>query len=180
MPDEPDQVLIQEDTDGDGSIFILHEGTLGVFKGPEQVAEITAPPATGAILGEMSEILGVPRTASIKTMEDFDERGDSIECKVYVYTGGLESIVQDTPEIAVRIMESLATRLQDTTNLHKSEADRAGKIEERMGKFRKQAQSFKKESETNEKKLTQVKSHLEKQKGILGMIPKKELLELVQ
>ena len=26
---EPDQVLIQEDTDGDGSIFILHEGTLG-------------------------------------------------------------------------------------------------------------------------------------------------------
>jgi len=177
---EPDQVLIQEDTDGDGSIFILHEGTLGVFKGPEQVAEITAPPATGAILGEMSEILGVPRTASIKTMEDFDERGDTIECKVYVYTGGLESIVQDTPEIAVRIMESLATRLQDTTNLHKSEADRAGKIEDRMGKFRKQAQSFKKESETNEKKLTQVKSHLEKQKGILGMIPKKELLELVQ
>ena len=177
---EPDQVLIQEDTDGDGSIFILHEGTLGVFKGPEQGAEITAPPATGAILGEMSEILGVPRTASIKTMEDFDERGDPIECKVYVYTGGLESIVSDTPEIAVRLMESLATRLQDTTNLHKSEADRAGKIEERMGKFRKQAQSFKKDSETNEKKLGQLKSHLEKQKGILGMIPKKEILELVQ
>ena len=40
--------------------------------------------------------------------------------------------------------------------------------------------NIKKESETNEKKLTQVKSHLEKQKGILGMIPKKELLELVQ
>ena len=121
----------------------------------------------------MSEILGVPRTASIKTMEDFDERGAPIECKVYVYTGGLEAIVSDPPEIAVRLMESLATRLQDTTNLHKSEADRAGKIEERMGKFRKQAQSFKKESETNEKKLGQLKTNLEKQKGILGMFPKK-------
>ena len=49
-----------------------------------------------------------------------------------------------------------------------------------MGKFRKQAQSFKKESEVNEKKLNQVKTHLEKHKGILGMIPKKDLLELVQ
>ena len=125
-------------------------------------------------------LLGVVRNGAIKRMVELDERCDPIECKVYVYKGGLESIVQDTPEIAVRIMESLASRLQDSTNLQKSEADRAGKIEERMGKFRKQAQSFKKESEANEKKLNQVKIHLEKHKGILGMIPKKDLLELVQ
>jgi len=55
-----------------------------------------------------------------------------------------------------------------------------GKLRKGWASFGNKLSLFKKESETNEKKLTQVKSHLEKQKGILGMIPKKELLELVQ
>ena len=63
------------------------------------------------LFGEMSELLGGARTATIKALSD---------CLVTVYTGGIDRIVRDFPEISKKLIQVLAERLKDTTDRYYS------------------------------------------------------------
>ena len=95
---------IVEEGDSDTDMFILNEGKLGVFKAGERIARIEEE---GVFFGEMCEILGEPRTATVKALDD---------CLVTVYTGGLDRIVREFPTIAKKLIETLAERLKHTSD----------------------------------------------------------------
>ena len=61
----------------------------------------------GVFFGEMSEVLGRTRTATVKALSD---------CLVTVYAGGIDKIVREFPLIAKKLIETLAERLKDTTD----------------------------------------------------------------
>ena len=84
---------------GSSVIYILKSGNLGVYKGEQKIAELSDP---GMIFGEMSSILGKPRTCSIKAEADTE---------VVVYRGGIFSIIKKFPSVTEKIIILLADRL---------------------------------------------------------------------
>ena len=92
------EIIIKE---GQGSsvIYILSKGKLGVYKGAKKVSEITGE---GTIFGEMSSILGKPRTCTVKAES---------ESEVIVYRGGIDGIMVKFPSITKKVMRLLAERL---------------------------------------------------------------------
>lgn len=95
---EPGEIILKE---GQGSnfIYILISGVLGVLKGETQVSEITS---RGTIFGEMSSILGKPRTCTVTALTD---------SQVAVYHGGIDGIMRKFPSITLKILKTLAERL---------------------------------------------------------------------
>ena len=112
-------------TEGSSSsiIYILIKGKLGIYKNNVKVAEIKRK---GVIFGEMSSILGKPRTTSVKA---------EIDCEVMIYRGGIHSITKKFPSVTIKILSMLAERLDDLNehystlqtkmNLLQSELDEA-------------------------------------------------------
>lgn len=99
----PKDYVLANDGDMDQSLFILINGKLGIFKGDIQIAEFDQK---GTIVGEMSVILNEPRTATIKTIT---------ECHISVIKADLRGLVQKHPEIAQKLMKTIAKRLSKTT-----------------------------------------------------------------
>ncbi|RKY70402.1 MAG: hypothetical protein DRP97_03790 [Candidatus Latescibacterota bacterium] len=95
--------IIIREGDSEQTMFILDRGTLGVFREGKLITQIEKE---GVLFGEMSELLGGARTATIKALSD---------CLVTVYTGGIDRIVRDFPEISKKLIQILAERLKDTT-----------------------------------------------------------------
>ena len=97
------EVVVKE---GHGSsiIYILMRGTLGVYKGDNKVNEIKGQ---GVVFGEMSSILGKPRTVSIKAES---------RCEIMIYRGGIDGIIRRFPSITQKIMVVLAERLEAQTS----------------------------------------------------------------
>jgi len=96
-------IIVCEGAVGD-EMFILNEGKLGVFREGKMIAQIDE---AGVFFGEMSEILGGTRTATVQALSD---------CIVTVYTGGLDRIVREFPSISKKLIQTLAERLKDTTD----------------------------------------------------------------
>ena len=95
---EKNSVIIKEG-EKDDTIFFLKSGKVGVYKGDKQIGIISK---TGESFGEISAILGIPRSATCIALE---------EVEVYAYTGGIEKILKEHQTIARRIIEVLAERL---------------------------------------------------------------------
>ena len=151
---DPNVVILQENAPYDGSIYILHSGTLGVFTEGEQISEISEP----GIFGEMATILNTDRTAMIKAMT---------ECKVSVYTGGLQRIIEQVPSVAMKMMVSLAQRLQRQTALYRDELIRLENIEKMNQQLRTQVTESNKQIE--ELKAAQAAMEAEAKKaGLFG------------
>lgn len=95
-------VLVNE---GDISkeIFILFSGKIGVYKGDIKICQYNKK---GIIIGEMSAILGEPRTASLRALEN---------STVGVISSNIDSLIEKYPEIAKKILINLAERLKQTT-----------------------------------------------------------------
>ena len=55
--------LLLREGETTGELFVLLEGELEVLKGDTVVAVVTEP---GAVLGEMSVLLGLPHTATVR------------------------------------------------------------------------------------------------------------------
>lgn len=80
--------------------FILVEGVVGVYRDDARVAKVCEP---GSYLGEMAAILERPRTATMRC-----------ETPVQCYAlpiGGFEKLIASNPDIATKLVVSLATRL---------------------------------------------------------------------
>ena len=97
-------VICNEGDEGD-YIYILKKGKLGVYKDENLVSEYEKP---GTILGEMSIILGEERTATIKAL---------YPSTVSVIRITLMDMVRNFPAFTVKILQVLASRLKDTTDV---------------------------------------------------------------
>jgi CRP/FNR family cyclic AMP-dependent transcriptional regulator len=97
----PGEILIREG-DRRGAIYILIDGTVGVFKGAVRVARTRAP---GALFGEMSTLLEAPYTATVAA---------ETTVTVKVVTDG-EAFLASSPVVALHTARILAQRLHDST-----------------------------------------------------------------
>lgn len=85
-----------------GRLYVLASGSVEVLRGDTQVAVIADP---GAVFGEMSVLLGVPHTATVRTLTD---------CEVFAYDDA-EAFMNSDPTITFAIARLLAQRLNSAT-----------------------------------------------------------------
>lgn len=85
-------------------IFLLQAGTIAVYKGKVKLEEYSEK---GIVFGEMSAILGEPRSATIVAQET---------TTVTVLDGNVEKLLRQHPEIAKKILITLTERLKKMTN----------------------------------------------------------------
>ena len=81
-----------------GHLYVLMQGKLEVLKGEMVVATVTEP---GAVLGEMSVLLGQPHTATVRA---------STDSVIYEFEDAA-SFLKQQPGIALLIAKMLAQRL---------------------------------------------------------------------
>ena len=97
--------LFREGEPGDAAYIIL-KGKVSVFietdKGPVEVAELKR----GDVVGEISILCDVPRTASVKAIESVQTLKVTKDTFIHLLT--------EFPEIAIEIMRDLASRLNKT------------------------------------------------------------------
>jgi CRP-like cAMP-binding protein len=97
----PGAVLIEEG-ERSGRLFVLAAGTLEVYRGDVAFATATEP---GAVFGEMSVLLDLPHTASVRALT---------AATVYVVEPA-SAFLAAHPDAALPIATLLARRLQNAT-----------------------------------------------------------------
>ena len=106
------QFLFREGETGDAAYIVL-KGKVAVFietgKGPVEVAQLKR----GDVVGEISILCDVPRTASVKAVESVQTLKITKDTFIHLLT--------EFPEIAIEIMRELASRL-NKTNIQLREA----------------------------------------------------------
>lgn len=97
------QTILEQGEEGSG-FFILKKGTLEVIKDDILLAVLMYP---GTIFGEMGDILGRARTCTVRA---------KTACKIqHIEYDTLQELVEQRPEVAVKIIKTLANRLDRTT-----------------------------------------------------------------
>ena len=99
---KPGDVLIREGGQ-DGKLYILIEGQVEVLRKDTQVSYIDEP---GSIFGEMSVLLDMPYSATVKALSD---------TKAYVIEDAIKFLMSDAA-IAIEVASLLARRLYYTTS----------------------------------------------------------------
>lgn len=84
--------------------FVLISGWVGIFKDKVKLDDFNIP---GSVFGEMSMMLGRTRTAHIIALADSE---------VLKLKGDLEDIIRGYPNVAKKILVSLAEKLKKTTD----------------------------------------------------------------
>jgi CRP/FNR family transcriptional regulator, cyclic AMP receptor protein len=98
---EPGTVLLTEGTTS-GKLYVLIEGELQVLRGGVEVATAADP---GAVFGEMSILLDIPHTATVRALTP---------CRLYV-VDDTEGFLAAAPDMMRHIGKLLAHRLQLAT-----------------------------------------------------------------
>jgi CRP/FNR family cyclic AMP-dependent transcriptional regulator len=98
---DADMALLVEGESG-GPLYVLIDGEVEVLRGDTRVAVANQP---GAIFGESSVLLGVPHTATVKTVKS---------STMYVIDDA-EKFLEDHPNIAFAVARLLAQRLNAAT-----------------------------------------------------------------
>ena len=99
----PGEIIIEQGEAGRG-FFILRSGTVEVYKDNLLLSVLQFP---GTVFGEMADILGSERTCSIQA---------KTHCKLlHIDESNIQQLICERPEIAVRIIKTLARRLEKTT-----------------------------------------------------------------
>jgi CRP-like cAMP-binding protein len=97
----PGEVLLSEG-DTTGRLYILADGDVEVLRGDTRVAVVTEP---GAIFGEMSVLLNLPHTATVRALTDVS---------AFQFEDA-EAFLRSRPEIAFYLSRLLAQRLAAAT-----------------------------------------------------------------
>jgi CRP/FNR family cyclic AMP-dependent transcriptional regulator len=84
-------------------LYILVEGKVGIYKKNILIREFDK---RGTIIGEMSVILKMPRTATIRAVEN---------CTLLILKSDLDLLIKCNPDVVKKIIRSLAERLKDIT-----------------------------------------------------------------
>jgi len=97
------ETILKQGKESQG-FYVLEKGAVEVYKNDIMLNVLIYP---GTVFGEIGDILGNPRTCTIKARA---------QTRVIKYESpDLETLVQEHPEIAVKIMQTLASRLERTT-----------------------------------------------------------------
>ncbi len=96
--------IIANEGDNDYDLYVVMEGTVGIYKGNVLIKEFNKK---GTIVGEMSVILKLPRTATIRAVTDIT---------LLVLNADLDQLMQNNPDIIKKIIKNLAERLRDITD----------------------------------------------------------------
>lgn len=84
--------------------YMLKSGSVEVYKDDLLLSILEFP---GTIFGEMADITGKQRSCRIQART---------KCRlIHIDETNIERLIQDRPEIAIRIMKTLASRLERTT-----------------------------------------------------------------
>lgn len=100
---DPGVVLIPQGEPG-GDLYMLEEGALTVERDGVEIATITSP---GALVGEMSVVLGTPTTAAVRV-----KRASTL--RVYA---NARDVLKSDPELTFRLAHLMACRLDATSAL---------------------------------------------------------------
>lgn len=87
-----------------GHFYILLSGAVEVYKDDTLLTTLMFP---GTIFGEMADILGKPRTCTIKV------KGNARLTKIKSLP--IEDLMREQPDVVIKILKTLATRLDRTT-----------------------------------------------------------------
>ena len=98
---EPGEILIREGAPG--PLFVLAEGAVEILKGDLRINIIDE---AGAIFGEVSALLGIPPTATVKALE---------RSRTFVADDGV-AFLSTRPELTLMIARMLAQRLTSVTS----------------------------------------------------------------
>jgi CRP-like cAMP-binding protein len=101
---KPGDIVMREGDRGGDGFYILESGSFEVLKQGVKIREVII---AGTIFGEMSDILGQPRSCTIVA---------KTPCTVTHITQGLDEVIQAYPDTAKELITSLARRLSSTTN----------------------------------------------------------------
>lgn len=97
------RTILEEGEEGHG-FYILQSGSLEVYKQDMLLSVLMYP---GTIFGEMGDILGKPRSCTV--------RAKTTAKIIHVPAQNLEELIRESPEIALKIIKTLASRLERTT-----------------------------------------------------------------
>ncbi|HVU38554.1 MAG TPA: cyclic nucleotide-binding domain-containing protein [Opitutales bacterium] len=92
--------------DAGGFFYVLLSGAVEVYKDDVQLTTMMFP---GTIFGEMADILGKPRTCTVKA------KGNVKLTKIT--SQPMEQLMREQPDVVAKIIKTLATRLERTTQL---------------------------------------------------------------
>lgn len=101
MTFEAGDVLLAEGATS-GHLFVLIEGEVEIWKGDFRINRVSEP---GAILGDMSVLLGIPHMATVRART---------ACQAYVTEAG-NDFLQSQGEITFQLAKMLAQRLHGVT-----------------------------------------------------------------
>jgi CRP/FNR family cyclic AMP-dependent transcriptional regulator len=104
LPEEKHKAgdVLLEEGKSTGRMFILKQGAIEIRRGGTTVAAIDEP---GAIFGEMSALLGISHTATVRAATD----------AVVYRIDDARQLIAKHPEVMLHVAVILARRLQDST-----------------------------------------------------------------
>src|SRR5262245_2724033 len=91
-------VLLEQGTVA-GVLYLLVEGAVEIVKGHVQITTVSEP---GALFGEISALLGVPHTATVRALRD---------CRCHVAPDPM-GFLRSHPDIALEVARLLSRRVQ--------------------------------------------------------------------
>jgi CRP/FNR family cyclic AMP-dependent transcriptional regulator len=97
------ETIVTQGEEGSG-FFVLRKGTLEVYKDEVLLAVLMYP---GTVFGEMGDILCRARTCTVKA-----KNPSQIS---YFSFNSIDELVRDEPEVASKMIKTLANRLDRTT-----------------------------------------------------------------
>ncbi|WP_269524377.1 Crp/Fnr family transcriptional regulator [Coraliomargarita parva] len=99
----PGATILKQGDESNG-LYVLQKGALEVYKDQIMLNVLMYP---GTVFGEIGEILGKPRTCTVKA------RTKSVVTRYQAEN--LSDFLKEHPEIGEKIMQTLANRLEITT-----------------------------------------------------------------
>lgn len=99
----PGETILKQGADSKG-FYILEKGAVEIYKDEMMLNVLIYP---GTVFGEIGDILGTPRTCTIKARAP--TKLIKYECP------DLDTLIREHPEIAIKILKTLSSRLQRTT-----------------------------------------------------------------
>ena len=102
-----------------GVLYLLVEGTVEIVKGDVQITTVSEP---GSLFGEISALLGIPHTATVRALRD---------CLCYVADDPMR-FLRSHPDIALEVATLLSRRVQMVSgylvDLKRQFADKEGHL----------------------------------------------------
>lgn len=119
----PGEVVLTEG-ETTGSLYVLSEGAMEVFRDDVIIALVTEP---SSIFGEMSLLLGVPHTASVRAVGPAKVR---IVKDAMAYLSAHPTMLVPIAQLLARRLQSSTTYLVDLKRQFQHHADHLGMVDE--------------------------------------------------